>query len=549
MIATAHGWCYQKSIVSESNPSSPQSTPSLDSSPNADLLEQLKKQLPDALFAQVSGRLNAYANEAAYSKLKIQVLEERLRLQRIEKYGPGSEKLSSLQLELLEQEPGVSSEEVAAESEREVFTPDSKEKKKRKHPGRQTLPADLPRVERMIACTPEQCVCDNCGGETNVIGYEVSEVLDVKPAEYFVQVTKREKRACKSCPEQGVTGAPLPSRIIDKSLVSDGVIIDTVVNKYCDHSPLYRQSVALLRDAGIEISRATMCGWVMTIGEMLMPVAKAMQRQLLAGNYIQADETPVDVQTHDGSGTNHQAYMWQYGTPYGMTVFDFRMSRKREGPLNFLGNFDGLLQTDAYAAYDRVGGAKMVHAGCWSHARRYFVDAVKLNKQDAASIRAVQLMDKLFSIDARAREEKMDHAERHALRHQHASPLLEEIRNHILAMSKTVLPKSAAGQACSYTLAIWKRLIRFLDHPELELSTNLAENSMRPIAVGRANWIHIGSEQAGPRVAAILSVVETCRRLKIPIRKYLADILPGLANAAVQHIADITPAAWTTKHP
>ena len=537
-----------KSIVSESIPSSPQSTPSLDSSSNADLLEQLKTQLPDALFAQVSGRLNAYASEAAYSKLKIQVLEERLRLQRIEKYGPGSEKLSNLQLELLEQEPGVSSEEVAAESEREVLAPKEK-KKKRKHPGRQTLPDDLPRVERIIACTPEQCVCGSCGGETNVIGYEVSEVLDVKPAEYFVQVTKREKRACKSCPERGVAAAPLPARIIDKSLVSDGVIIDTVVNKYCDHSPLFRQSVALLRDAGIDISRATMCGWVMTIGEMLMPVAKAMQRQLLAGSYIQADETPVDVQTHDGSGTNHQAYMWQYGTPYGMTVFDFRMSRKREGPLNFLGNFDGLLQTDAYAAYDRVGGAQMVHAGCWSHARRYFVDAVKLNKQDAASIRAVQLMDKLFSIDARAREEKMDHAERHALRQQHASPLLEEIRNHILAMSKTVLPKSSAGQACSYTLAIWKRLIRFLDHPELELSTNLAENSMRPIAVGRANWIHIGSEQAGPRVAAILSVVESCRRLKIPIRKYLADILPGLANASVQHIADITPAAWTAKHP
>jgi transposase len=549
MIASAHGACYQKSIVSESIPSSPQSTPSLDSSSNADLLEKLKTQLPDALFAQVSGRLNAYASEAAYSKLKIQLLEERLRLQRIEKYGPGSEKLSNLQLELLEQEPGVSSEEVAAESERELLVPDSKEKKKRKHPGRQTLPADLPRVERIIACTPEQCVCGNCGGETNVIGYEVSEVLDVKPAEYFVQVTKREKRACKSCPEQGVAAAPLPARIIDKSLVSDGVIIDTVVNKYCDHSPLYRQSVALLRDTGIDISRATMCGWVMTIGEMLMPMAKAMQRQLLAGSYIQADETPVDVQTHDGSGTNHQAYLWQYGTPYGMTVFDFRMSRKREGPLNFLGNFEGLLQTDAYAAYDRVGGAKMVHAGCWSHARRYFVDAVKLNKQDAASIRAVQLMDKLFSIDARAREEKMDHASRHALRQQHASPLLEEIRNHILAMSKTVLPKSAAGQACSYTLAIWKRLIRFLDHPALELSTNLAENSMRPIAVGRANWIHIGIEQAGPRVAAILSVVESCRRLKIPIRKYLADVLPGLANASLQHTADITPAAWAAKHP
>jgi hypothetical protein len=282
---------------------------------------------------------------------------------------------------------------------------------------------------------------------------------------------------------------------------------------------------------------------------MLMPVSGAMRSQLLAGTYIQADETPVDVQTHDGSGTNHQGYLWQYGTPGGMAVFDFRMSRKREGPLNFLQNFDGLLQTDAYAAYDRVGGPKMVHAGCWSHARRYFIDAIKLNKQDAASIRAVELMDKLFSIDAQAREENMDHAARDVLRRQKAPPLLDQIRDHILAMSKTVLPKSAAGQACSYTLAIWKRLTRFLDYPELELSTNLAENSMRPIAVGRSNWIHIGSEQAGPRVAAILSVVESCRRLKIPVRKYLADILPGLANAPLHRIAEITPAAWAARHP
>jgi transposase len=534
------------SIVSENAPSPAQSTPNPDSSPNADLLEQLKTQLPDALFAVVSGKLNGYAHELEYSKLKIQLLEERLRLQRIEKYGPGSEKLSTLQLELLEQEPGVSRDEVVAESERNAPPPVS-EQKKRKHPGRQTLPADLPRVERVIACTPEQCVCGNCGGNTTVIGYEVSEVLDVEPARYFVQVTKREKRACKFCPEQGVMAAPLAVRIIDKSLVSDRVIIDTAVNKYADHSPLYRQSVALLRDAGIDISRATMCGWIMTIGEMLMPVAGAMRNQLLAGTYIQADETPVDVQMHDGSGTNHQAYLWQYGTPGDMTVFDFRMSRKRDGPLNFLGNFEGLLQTDGYAAYDRVGGPKMVHAGCWSHARRYFVDAVKLNKQDAAAIRAVELMDKLFAIDAQARDEKMNHTARHVLRHEKAPPLLAEIRTHILEMSKTVLPKSAAGQACSYTLAIWKRLVRFLDYPQLELSNNLAENSMRPIAVGRSNWIHIGSEQAGPRVAAIVSVIESCRRLKIPVRNYLADILPGLANQPLQRIAQLTPAAWQAK--
>ena len=536
------------SIVSDHAPSSAPSTPTPDSSSHADLLEQLKTQVPEALFAMVSGRLDAYAHELAYSKLKIQALEERLRLQRIEKYGPSSEKLSSLQLELLEQEPGVSREEVVAESQR-PSPPPASERKKRPHPGRQALPANLPRVGRVIACTPEQCVCGNCGRDTTVIGYEVSEVLNVEPVRYFVEVTKREKRACKSCPEQGVMAAPLPDRIIDKSLVSDEIIINVVVNKYCDHAPLYRQSVALLRDAGIDVSRATMCGWVMTIGEMLMPVVGAMRSQLLTGMYIQADETPVDVQTHDGSGSNHQAYLWQYGTPGGMTVFDFQMSRKREGPLKFLGSFEGLLQTDGYAAYDRVGGPKMVHAACWSHSRRYFVDAIKLNKQDAASIRAVELINELFAIDAQARDENMDHAARHALRHEKAPPLLAQIHTHIHDMSKTVLPKSAAGEGCTYTLGIWKRLIRFLDHPELELSNNLAENSMRPIAVGRGNWIHIGSEQAGPRVAAIVSVIESCRRLNIPVRKYLADILPGLANAPLQSFADRTPAAWAAKHP
>jgi len=284
-----------------------------------------------------------------------------------------------------------------------------------------------------------------------------------------------------------------------------------------------------------------MCGWVMTVGEMLSPVVGAMSRELLAGGYIQADETPVDVQTHDKRGKNHQGYLWQYGTPGGGAVFDFRMSRGREGPKLFLGAFAGILQTDDYIAYERdLGGPEMVHACCWSHARRHFVDAVKLNKQDAGSIRAVELINKLFLIDAQAREDKMNHAARHLLRQEKAPALLDEIRKHILATSKTVLPRSKAGQACNYTLALWKKLTLFLQYPQLELSNNLAENSMRPVATGR-------SPQAGPRVAAILSVIESCRRLKIPVREYLADVLPGLAHLPVQRVANLTPAAWAAK--
>ena len=500
--------------------------------------------------AQLKQQLDAATKELAYARLKIQVLEEHLRLRRIAKYGPGSEKLSNLQLQLLEEEPGVAREEVQEESQREALpAPDDEKKRQRRaHPGRQTLPAHLPRVEKIVACTAEQCVCGKCGLEKEVIGYDESEVLSVKPAEYYVEVIRREKRACRQCEEEGVAMAPLPVRIIDKSLVSDRIIIDTIVNKYTAHLPLYRQSALLERDCGIEITRTTMCGWVMTVGEMLSPVIGAMRKELLASGYIQADETPVDVQTHDKRGKNHQAYLWQYGTPGGGVVFDFRMSRGREGPKQFLGAFAGILQSDDYVAYERgLGGPGMVHACCWSHARRHFVDAVKLNKQDAGSLRAVELMDKLFLIDAQAREEKMDHAARHRLRQEKAPLLLDEIREHIQTTRETVLPGSKAAQACKYTLTLWEKLTRFHDHPRLELSNNLAENSMRPVALGRSNWIHIGSPQAGPRIAAILSVIESCRRLHVPVREYLAAILPGLADMPIQSVAERTPTAWAAK--
>jgi transposase len=208
--------------------------------------------------AQLKQQLDAAAKELAYARLKIQILEEHLRLRRIAKYGPGSEKLSDLQLELLEEEPGVSSEEVQAEGERgSLPAADGKKKRERRaHPGRQTLPADLPRVEKIVACQPEQCVCGQCGAENKVIGYDESEVLSVKPAEYYIEVIKREKRACKQCEEQGVAMAPLPPRIIERSLVSDRIIIDTIENKHTAHLPLYRQSALLERDCGIAITRA-----------------------------------------------------------------------------------------------------------------------------------------------------------------------------------------------------------------------------------------------------------------------------------------------------
>jgi transposase len=496
-----------------------------------------------------SERIIQLEKELAWAHLKIQVLEERLRLERIKKYGAASEKLNDAQLELLELEPGVSNVEVQAESEREPLPASvSTTKKPRKHPGRQELPPDLPRVERVIACTPEQCICRACGQRTEVIGYDQSEQLDVEPAKYLVVVTKREKRACKCCEAGGVAAAPVPARIIDKSLVSDRVVIGTVISKYSDHLPLYRQSAILERETGIEINRATLDGWVMRVGELLIPMATVIGRELVGGSYIQADETPVDVQMHDRRGKNHQAYLWQYGKPGGSVVFDFRLGRGREGPKQFLGGFEGILQTDGYIAYEHVGGPKIVHACCWAHARRHFIDALKLNPADAIATAIVGRMDGLFGIDAEARAQNLDHTARHELRRERAKPLLDLLKPQIEEARAHVLPSSALGKAAAYTLALWPKLTRFLEYPDLELSNNLAENSMRPVALGRKNWIHVGSPKAGPKVAAILSIVESCRRLKISTRDYLAGVLPGLAGTSIQRLPDLTPAAWAVQN-
>jgi transposase len=465
---------------------------------------------------------------------------------RIEKYGADGEKLSHAQMELFDLEPVVSEVTVQANSE---CTPVRRSTNRcYRHPGRQELPANLPRVERILPCRPDQRVCKRCGKETVVIGYEESSQLDVEPAKYFVLVTKREKRACRSCEELGVFAAPLPPKIIEKCLASDRIVIDTVISKYCNHTPLHRQSMILERDIGLAISRATLDGWVLKVGELLIPMVAAMRRELITGTYIQADETPVDVQMHEGRGKNHQAYLWQYGRPGGSVVFDFRLGRGRDGPKRFLGQFEGILQTDGYTAYDQIGGTRMVHAACWAHARRKFFEAVQLHPRDPVATPIVARMDELFAVDAEARRRAIGLTGRQALRQERAKPLLDDIRSKIEAAQSVALPSSALSKACQYALTLWRKLTRFLEYPELELSNNLAENSMRPVALGRKNWIHIGSPQAGPKVAAILSVVESCRRLKLPVRDYLAAVLPGFGDFPIQHLPDLTPAAWIVRH-
>jgi transposase len=279
-----------------------------------------------------------------------------------------------------------------------------------------------------------------------------------------------------------------------------------------------------------------------------LPFAGAMRADLLRSSYIQADETIVPVQMHDGRGSDHQAYLWQYGSLSngrgGETVFDFQLGRGRDGPAKFLKDWNGILQTDGYQAYDQVGGPGLIHVGCWAHARRKFVDAVKVNPKDGAAIAMVTRMDALFLVDRHARQQKLGTDERAALRLEHARPWVEEIHSECVKLRSQLLPKSALGEAVSYTLNMWVKLRRCLDHAEVELSNNVAENSMRPIAVGRKNWLHVGSAKSGPKIAAILSVVESCRRLDVPVKQYLLAVLPGMNQRKISEVAQLTPARW-----
>ena len=229
-------------------------------------------------------------------------------------------------------------------------------------------------------------------------------------------------------------------------------------------------------------------------------------------------------------------------------MFDFRLGRGREGPKRFLGQFEGILQTDGYAAYDQIGGPRMVHAACWSHARRQFFEAVQLNPRGPVATPIVARIDELFAVDAEARRKALTTAARHVRRQETAKPLLDDVRSKIEAAESVALPSTALSKACQYALTLWTKLTRFLEYPELELSTNLAENSMCPVALGRKNWIHIGSARAGHKVAAILSVVESCRRLKLRVRDYLTSVLPGLADLPIQRLPHLTPAAWVAQY-
>jgi transposase len=476
----------------------------------------------------------------------IQLQDEKIRLLNFQLWGPKGEKLSPAQSAWLFTEASVTAGEVQAEAERpeaEKSSLPQAKKPRGPHPGREPLPGHLERREIILPCPPADCRCGQCGAERPVIGYETHEELGCTPAEFYVRVIKREKRGSHCRPEQGVATAPVPPRIVPKGKLSDEFILQVLIQKYQLHNPVYRQLAVLLENHGVELDRKTVTDAVLAAGELLRPVVRAQAAELRRGQYLQVDETTVPVQTGEKTGRNHQGYFWEYSEPGGRVVFDFQMGRGRAGPAAFLKGFRGIVQCDGYAAYDDLG-PDITFAGCLAHARRGFVEAAKLAPLNPVPPEILATIGHLYAVETPARQQGLAAAQRLALRQKESVPVMAALKDRLVAIRQAIPPGGKLAQACDYALGQWSRLEVYLQDGVVEIDNNWCEGAMRPLALGRKNWLHLGSEQAGPKVAAIASLVETCRRLDINLHAYLSDILPKLGDWPSNRVAELTPTAW-----
>lgn len=491
-----------------------------------------------------------------------ELLRELLRQVRARMFGRSSEKLDALQRDLLAGELDLRVEEIEGEvaaggapqgaaallaeeqeTRRERKSKSLKSRYEKPHPGRAALPAHLERIEEVIRLEGEERDCPKCGCEMAPIGHECSERLDIMPARHVVRVVKCEKLACRHCEEGHVRTAPTPPKALERAKATDELVVHMAIQKYACHLPVYRQ-VAALRSEGINLSRDTIYGWLGSLGELLRPIYEGMVAEVRASSCLQADETRVTVLgdgvTAKGSRTG---WFWQYSIPRGTLVYDFQLSRSRAGPAKFLGNFKGTLQCDGYSSYEEVGDKTMRRAGCMAHARRGFADAFKAGEQRALSV--IEIIAELYEVEAASREAGLDAEERLTMRMSHSVEIFERLEKAVIELRIEVLPQSACGKACTYFFNQYDRLKLFLEEAALEVDNNLCENGMRPLALGRKNWMFVGSEQAGVRAARIASIVETCRRMEIDPQKYLIDVLAAIAKGTpANQMASLTPKRW-----
>lgn len=411
------------------------------------------------------------------------------------------------------------------------------ENKPRVHPGRMKLPEHLRRDT--IILEPDTDVTG-----LKKIGDEVSEVLDYIPGELYVKQYIRPKYVQPLDETRNtVITASLPGRIMEKCMIGEGLAAQIIVDKYMDHLPLHRLLQRLSR-AGVTIAQSTMTDLVKQVLNHLLSLYEAHKRLLLQSDYLHADETPLPVLDENKKGTTHQGYYWVYhNSKEKMVLFDYRPGRGREGPDDILKDFKGYLQTDGYIAYegfDRRPGITLLH--CMAHARRKFTDALQSDKARAEY--ALTLFQQLYAIERRIKDEALTGDAVLQLRQQEAVPVLNALKQWMTEAYPKVLPKSPVGQAISYCLPRWDKLCIYTTNAQLLIDNNPVENAIRPVAIGRKNYLFAGSHEAAQRAAMIYSLFATCRLHQINPYTWLKDVLERMHLYTTSNIAQLLPQNW-----
>lgn len=452
-------------------------------------------------------------------------------------YGKKSEKfikVSDPNQEKMFEDSEILSEPAQFEKPETVTIEKHTKKKPKRQPLEISIPDNVERIEEIIEP-------DNKQDNFKKIGEHITEILEVKPAEIYVRRIIRPKYVTA---DGTVVIADMPEMVLPKSNAGSSVLTKLVIDKFVDHLPLHRQ-LKIYKREGINIAESTYSGWFTQTVRLLEPLYDTLVKNTLSTNYLKADESPMPVQTKDKKGATHKGYQWVVQNPRdNLTFFHYDKGRSKQVPKILFENFkNGVLQTDGYASYNEISKINnLTQLACWAHARRKFYDAIENDKSRAEYV--LGLIQKLYSVERQAKEENMLESEILRLRKEKSVPILEEIKNYITAEKNKVLPKSKIGQAISYTLNLWHRLSKFVENGSYEIDNNSIENKIRPLALGRKNYMFAGSHDAAQRIAVMYSFLGTCAANNINPSKWMKIVLETIANHKADKLSELLP----TKH-
>lgn len=492
---------------------------------------------------QLRETVRSLAHQVQFKQTLIDKLtHENAMLKRL-KFAAKSEAYSPEQRSLLEETLDADLAAVAAEIE--ALQP-SKPQTDKQQPKRQVLPSHLPRRE--IRHEPEDTTC-GCGKTMRRIGEDVAEKLDYQPGVFTVERHVRGKWVCGCC--EKLVQAPVAPHVIDKGLPTTGLLAQVLVAKYMDHLPLYRQE-AIFERAGHGIARSTLAQWVGECGVQLQPLVDALRHQLLQHDVLHADETPVAM-LKPGHGKTHRAYLWSYCTtqfnPMKAVIFDFAESRAGQHVRDFLGlpgtaqstGWRGALVTDDFSGYKACFELGVTEAGCMAHARRKFHE-LWANHGSQVGEQALKFFGELYDVERMVADGTAEH--RCDIRQRRSRPVADAMHQWLRQQRQKVPDGSATAKAIDYSLNRWAALMRFIDDGDLPIDNNWVENQIRPIAIGRQNWLFAGSLRAGKRAAAIMSLVHSARLNAHDPYAYLRDVLERLPTQPASRIEELLPHRW-----